>query len=200
MARSAWHGDPADACRLKAASPRPRRGQSRQAPRRRTAAHARRCPDRPACRASKSIAVPIAPNVRRVWARRIRLVARRRRLQFSASLSCALRNSTVRLIRSGRSGWPRARVLDATRIGDDRHGQWSVSFFVRVNVIDERLNVVAMGQARLLLAHFQARACVASSSAAAVEDEVVEGLLFRIGLLDVLGHPIGHLAVGDGSS
>jgi len=58
------------------------------------------------------------------------------------------------------------------------------------------LDVVAVGQAGLFLAHFQAR-LDGVVVAPAIEEEIGEGFFLRVGLLDIGGEPIGNLAVGD---
>jgi len=65
-------------------------------------------------------------------------------------------------------------IPGATGIGDDGQSQWLNSLFVRIDVIDKRLQVLALSPVRILLAHFQAR-FGRLVIAAPVEDEVVEG-------------------------
>ena len=69
--------------------------------------------------------------------------------------------------------------------------------FVRVNEVHEGFDVVAVGDSGLFLAHLEALGDFAALGAA-VEDEIAERGLFRVGFFDVLGDPIGDLAVGDG--
>lgn len=54
-----------------------------------------------------------------------------------------------------------------------------------------------MSQAGFFLAQFEARGG-GFVVATAVEDVIIEGGFFGVALLDVLGDPIGNLAVGDG--
>jgi hypothetical protein len=143
------------------------------------------------------MAFQLLQMLRRVGAQDGGIAGRRRLAPGERQLVLRLEQIHRRADARGALRMAARRILGAAGVGDDGQGQGSDSFFVRVNEIDERLQVVAMRQAGLFLAHFQAR-FDASSSRPRLRTKVVEGLLFRVSLLDVLGHPIGHLAVGDG--
>ena len=73
----------------------------------------------------------------------------------------------------------------------------SNSLLIRVNEIDKGLNIVALGETRFLLAHFQT-GFAGFVVTPAIENKIAEGGFIGLRLPDIFGDPIGHLAVGHG--
>src|SRR6185436_15123785 len=69
-------------------------------------------------------------------------------------------------------------------------------FLIRLDQIDKRADVIAIGQAGLFLAGLEAGAGLVVV-VAAIENEVAERGFFGVGLADVLADPIADLAVGN---
>ena len=74
----------------------------------------------------------------------------------------------------------------------------SEAFFVGVNVVHERFEVVAVLEVGLFQAHFKAGAGGGIVGERAAEDILPVRLFFRGSFLHVLADPVTDLAVGDG--